>query len=239
MRWVRDETGRLPRRPHFEAQEIDRECESMVAAFLQRKYGEVRYPLSTDDLTVLVEQETRDLDLYADFPTSDPLTEGVTEFAPPQRPRVLISARLSESAGLENRLRTTLAHELGHVRLHNCLWTLDAPLDPRRLSPRCRRATILGGGTDWLEWQAGYASGAVLMPLGALQRVVAPVIEQGRLRPPVFVATTAASRLVRRVQRSFQVSATAAQVRLLQLGYLTKRRPGALPMALTASRTRG
>jgi hypothetical protein len=220
VRWVRDETGRVPLRPHFRPDEIDRECEAMVADFLRRRRGAVAYPLSTDDLTVLVEQETADLDLYADLSAEGPDTEGVTDFFPGQRPRVRIAVALSEGPRREHRLRTTLAHELGHVRLHDCLWTLDTPA-PAALNPRCRRATIeRPDGADWLEWQAGYACGAVLMPAGAVARVVGAQPDATGRRAPLHAGGTMAGVLVRRVSRTFDVSQVAARVRLLKLGYL-------------------
>ena len=157
MRWVRDETGRLPLRPHFRPDEIDAECERLVGAFRREGRGPGgadASPLSTDDLTVLLEQVTDDLDLYADLSAEGQDTEGVTDFFPGQRPRVRIAVRLSESRRREHRLRTTLAHELGHVRLHDCLWTLD-PRAPAPLNPRCRREGIEQPAGDGLAGVAG------------------------------------------------------------------------------------
>jgi hypothetical protein len=224
VRWIPDETGRIPVRPHFQPAEIDRECEALVARFLRERHGVVRFPLTTDDLTVLVERETADLDLYADLEDETHDTEGVTEFVPGERPSVRIARALSEDPRRTHRLRTTLAHELGHVLLHGCLWTLDAPPAAGRgapvgINPRCRRATIeRPDGGDWLEWQAGYASGAVLMPAGAVARLVAQV--HGEARSPVVAGGTLAGRLERRLARDFDVSLPAARLRLLKLGHV-------------------
>ena len=224
MRWVRDETGRLPLRPHFRPDEIDAECERLVGAFLRESRGPGRAdasPLGTDDLTVLLEQVTDDLDLYADLSADGQDTEGVTDFFPGQRPRVRIAARLSESRRREHRLRTTLAHELGHVRLHDCLWTLD-PRAPAPLNPRCRREGIESPpATDWLEWQAGYACGALLMPAGTVSRLVDDLLQRTGRRPPLLASGTLAGTLVRRVARTFDVSLPAARTRLFKLGHLT------------------
>ena len=55
MRWVADRSGRLATRPHYGPEEIERECETLVADFLGRRHRRgVAYPLDTDDLTVLV-----------------------------------------------------------------------------------------------------------------------------------------------------------------------------------------
>ncbi|MGH2355687.1 MAG: ImmA/IrrE family metallo-endopeptidase [Chloroflexota bacterium] len=230
MRWVRDATGRLPHRPHFEPHELDQECEALVTRFLHARYGAARYPLGTNDLTILVERETDDLDLYADLGAEKGVqTEGVTEFRPGERPNVRIARELSEHASREHRLRTTLAHELGHVKFHSFLWTFEAPAaaggTALLLSPRCRRSTILdASAADWLEWQAGYACGAILMPAGPLDRLVQEVLTGARRPFPLPARVPAAATLIRRVQQMFQVSADAARVRLLKLGYLTTPR---------------
>src|SRR5688500_458230 len=114
MKWVRDTTGRLPERPHYAPDELDRECESLLRNGLRHSYAAAP-ALTTDDLTVLLESHTSDLGLFADLSADGPGVEGVTEFAKAGRPRVRISAMLSDSPARAHRLRTTLAHELGHV----------------------------------------------------------------------------------------------------------------------------
>jgi hypothetical protein len=212
MRWVRDATGRFPRRPHYEPTELDQLCEELLV-------GKPRRPVSTDTLTVLIEERAADLDLYADLSAEGADVEAVTDFVPGQRPRVRLSARLSEHARREHRLRTTLAHELGHVVLHDFIWwfdqgTLDAE-QARALSPRCHRRGSLATA-DWMEWQAGYASGALLMSASGVRDLVGDV-------EAVWVRSAAARRRVEHMQRAFDVSAEAARVRLQQLGQLSQR----------------
>jgi hypothetical protein len=221
MRWVRDRTGRLPQRPYYERAELDQECEGIVAAFLRAKHGAVAYPIQTDDLVRLLQRATADLDLYADF--GDPDVEGVTGFVPGERPRVRIARVLTEQTWRENRLRTTLAHEFGHVTFHD-LWSADQPALPlfdRPAPVPCARDQILGAGADdWREWQAGYASGAFLMPQGAVRPIVAATVEAFGVYAPVPTDSPAGQALVERLQRAFQVSADAARVRLRQLAVL-------------------
>ncbi len=260
MRWVPDRTGRLPQRPHFEPDEIDCECEALVASRLRAHRGGARYPLSTDDLAVLLEQLTSDLDLYADLQAEGPHVEGVTEFLAEDAPRVRIARELSEGPERAHRLRSTLAHELGHVRLHACLWPLAtkdegpmaaaparregaagkgfAPLPSSFFTPglRCRRETIVRARrADWLEWQAGYFSGALLMPATTLVRLAEGVLAGYGARPPVEEGTPVAAALVRRAQAAFDVSREAARVRLHQRGYLA---PPAAPGGSFAGRHR-
>jgi uncharacterized protein DUF955 len=222
VRWVRDATGRFPKRPHYDAAELDQTCAALVAEVRLIRPGQ--HPrLSTDDLTVLIEHRAADLDLYADLSSEGADVEAVTDFCPKQRPRVRVSRRLSEQPRLEHRLRTTLAHELAHVVLHNFIWWFDQAApgaeQAAQLSPRCHR---LGARPDWMEWQAGYASGALLIPAS----VVRDIAGEGS----VWVRSAAGRAMVRRTQAAFGVSAQAAAVRLQQLGYLS-RRPRFVPRA--------
>jgi hypothetical protein len=155
MRWLRDPSGRVPERPHYDLAEIDGECESRVASFLRHRHGGVRYPLSTNDLTILLEQETSDLDLYADLAaegtgslSGNRAIEGVTEFVPGDKPRVRIARHLSEDPAREHRLRTTLAHELGHVWFHAFLWAGPRSQRLRTSDPSASSGQALGPRTS-------------------------------------------------------------------------------------------
>lgn len=217
MRWVRDLSGRFPKRPHYETGELDRACEDLIRELQATRAA--RFPISTDDLSVLIEQRAADLDLYADLSEEGADVEAVTDFLPGERPRVRINHRLSEDSRRAHRLRTTLAHELGHVVFHNFIWWFDqGSLDAATataLSPRCH-GRQLAGTADWMEWQANYAAGALLMPLERLTRTL------GRAEA-VWVRSSQGRDRIGLVQRTFDVSSQAAGVRLFQLGYLSQR----------------
>jgi len=224
MRWVWDATRRFPKRPHYELSELNDECERVVRDFLVERHGTATYPCSTNDLTVLLEREAADLDLFADLSGEGTAVEGVTYFEPGKKPRVAISADLSNDPRRENRLRTTLTHEFGHVHFHNFLWTVEAPTlalfddAPRVVQAKCNRDSILhAGAVDWMEWQAAYVCGAVLMPARAV-RVLVPSSIVSRPESP---DSSAVATLIAKVQARFLVSADAARVRLIKLGYLT------------------
>ena len=128
MKWIPDSSGRFGVRPQYQRNELDSECEGIINSFLRAKYGSINLPISTDDLAIMLELDTSDLDLYADLSSLGHDVDGVTEFLPGKKPRVRISGALSMNSNLSRRLRTTLAHEYAHVRLHAFLWTLQ--LDP-------------------------------------------------------------------------------------------------------------
>jgi hypothetical protein len=81
--------------------------------------------IPTEALTKLIERDAGDLDLYADLSQEGPEVQGLTEFFPNQKPNVKILGALSQQSN-EHRLRTTLTHEYGHVKFHDCLWQADA-----------------------------------------------------------------------------------------------------------------
>ena len=76
MKWVRDNTRRFQRRPYYAQQEIDVQCEDVVARFFKGKGGTPSYPISTDDLTVMIEQDVSSLDLYAIWQLRDATSRG-------------------------------------------------------------------------------------------------------------------------------------------------------------------
>lgn len=227
VQYVPDRTGRFSHRPHYKPEELDRECESIISGFLRARYGEAHFPVSTDDLTLLIEQDADDLDMYADLSEFGPDAEGVTEFYPSHKPVVRIAEHLSTAEHRENRLRTTLTHEYGHVRFHAYLWELEPPQrDLLRMNPNankqvCKRDDMLNASQyDWMEWQAGYICGALLMPVTHVQRIAAAYQVEHCLYGPVDPASDHAGRLIEQIQSGFQVSGEAARVRLAKLGFI-------------------
>lgn len=228
MIWVKDRTGRFPKRPHYERDELDLECERIVEHFLQGRHGSIKYPISTDDLTILLEQNVGNLDLYGTDAELGEDVEGVTDFFSKRKPDVRINSRLTADARYENRLRTTLTHELGHVKLHAFMYT-DLVVTPSLFDPpdkhqsnQCKRSNMLPmTETDWMEWQAGFACGAYLMPITALRRTVNEFAAESGISSPTISADSNPGRsLIARVALDYGVSKDAARVRLIQRSLL-------------------
>jgi hypothetical protein len=262
MKWIPDSTGRFKWRPYYDRQELDNECQRLVTDFLKKKYGYARFPVSTDDLSVMIEQETSDLDLYADLSLEGGDVEGLTEFFPDRKPAVKIAGDLSLDGSRVTRLRSTLAHEYGHVRFHSFLWDLEIEKQSsgkvlsktgkhHRMSQyfrgnalsrysqtdyrphvillksyrtdmtfRCTGSSIIDAPySDWMEWQASYVCGAVLMPLSQIGGLISTGKES--IIPEWLPAESdSAQALVARVAESFDVSPGAARIRLQKLGFL-------------------
>jgi|SRR6516164_5199882 hypothetical protein len=229
MKWVKDKTGRFSQRPHYLPDEIDDECERVIRDFLTKKYGKVEFPFKTDDLTVLIEQKA-DLDSFADLSAEPGDVEGVTEFKPRKRPVVKIASALS-APNMENRLRTTLTHEWGHVHFHQFIFD-DLQNQPASLfaaqaqahTNKCHRDNMIGASErDWMEWQAGYACGAILMPASALVETVKQFREEEKLPyANLVVGSEHGQQLITLVTSTFQTSRDAARVRLLKRSILAE-----------------
>lgn len=236
VKWVKDQTGRFSMRPHYLPEELDSECEKFITDFLLQRHRRIEYPISTDDLTVLTEMLTDDLDLYAGLTNEDGDVEGVTDFFPGRRPKVKVSKQLTLDPRMSNRLRTTLTHELGHVKFHAFMFEgqssglLFAP-SGAVVSHKCKRDNMLRAApTDWMEWQAGFACGAILMPATALRATVKRFLEDKQITIGRFeVKSTEAQLLITAVSSTYMVSHEAARVRLLQHRVLSE---AALPAAL-------
>lgn len=232
-KWVADPTGRFAKRPHYSPEQLDAECECIVSEFLHDRYGRVIFPISTDDLTVLLERDVEDFDAYADFSSEEGEVEGVTEFRRGRKPTVKIAAKLTSTPGLENRLRTTLTHEYGHVHFHNHLHQVeikpaslfeDLPsASPLPQAHRCKRDSMVSfTERDWMEWQAGYVCGAMLIPISHLVRSVQEFRRQRNLEHSAISEQSAAgAEIIGAISRAFQTSRDAARVRLLQSKFLT------------------
>ncbi len=227
-KYVRDNTGRFQQRPHYEPKELDIECEKIIKAFLTALHGTVKFPVQTEDLKKLIERDADDLDVYADLSIYGPEVEGVTEFSPGQKPRVSISSALTEDTRRENRLRTTLTHEYGHVKFHSYLWDMEPPSadllrqQPNRNKIICKRDTMIDATqTDWMEWQAGYICGALLMPKSTVTNLCREYSEVHNIYGAISIQSAVGAQLVQATVTAFKVSQEAARVRLFKLGFLT------------------
>jgi len=223
MKMVRDLTGRFKERPHYEAQELDYECETIICTFLRTLYGQVKFPIQTNDITKLIEKHASDLDLYADLTEYGMKVEGLTKFIPKKKPQVCISKDLSVSTWGENRLRTTLTHELGHVIFHNYLFQMEIEA-PKSSLQICKRDDIITSskspGRDWMEWQAGYTCGAFLMPATFVNGSTKNYCRSQGIQVPLKSSSSHKEGLIEAVANEFQVSKDAARVRISVLNLL-------------------
>ena len=224
--YVKDKTGRFGDRPHYQPGELDRECEKIIVDYLKLKHGSVAFPVGTEDLKTLIEASVDDLDCYADLSHYGEDVEGITEFHPNKKPIVRISKKLTEDERYENRLRTTLTHEFGHVRFHAYLFAMN--LDQSDLFAKSepqthvsKRDNIMNAPTtDWMEWQAGCVCGAILMPISYVQKIAGDFLQKHNQYGTFSPTSEKGLELTRLIIDAFQVSQDAARVRLIKLEIL-------------------
>lgn len=231
MRYVKDMTGRFSMRPHYEPAELDKACEAVLTTFVG---GRIPMPIETDDLARLIERDTSYFDPGADLSGYGHDVEGVTEFKRGQKPRVRIVAALAYEGERQNRYRTTLTHEYGHVHFHAYLFETEPqtgdlfkPMGAGAREQVCKRDGIINARqSDWMEWQAGYVCGALLMPVAHFRRVVSGYQRTNGIFGPVAAGSEHAAALIDKIRQEFQVSADAARVRLSQHSYLQAQARG-------------
>jgi hypothetical protein len=213
----------------------------------------------------MIERDTSDLDLFADLSFDGDDVEGTTDFFPHKKPAVKIARELSLDSSRSLRLRTTMAHEYGHVLFHNFLWGMSAapkptvnmmkkisskraamsrlrekinagngrqPSDPGNSGEmpklltaqrtfKCPRGLILQAPVDdWMEWQASYVCGALLMPISFVRNLVQTSVPDWNGRDRISEDSVPAMELIANVAQTFDVSPDAAQVRLVKIGIL-------------------
>lgn len=230
MIWVNDRTGRFKKRPHYSTAELDISCEQTVRNLFSLNENEKTF-ITTEELTILIERHTDDFDSSCDLTSEGTDVEGVTYFAKGQKPVVKISNNL-QSVQYENRLRTTLTHELFHVLFHDFLYQLDdqpslfssdrLPADSGKAN-KCNRDQINSVNTvDWMEWQAGYACGAFLIPASHLhEKVLTFKKENDVVFQNLPIHSSEGKQLIEHIANTFKTSYDAARIRLLQKGLIT------------------
>lgn len=204
--------------PFIASASIDGKIQSLLVEHLRHKRGGCdKMPASTDEITTLIERSVASLDLYADLSEFGPNIEGITLFSYGCKPTVLISKTLTEASN-DNRLRSTLGHEYGHVILHNPVFQR---LAHARLGLEAYQVSIEGGfqrsrQPDHYESQAWKAAGALLMPIGYLKEVVRVTRAQFETFSPISFDSDEGNQVVSAVATAFEVSVPFARVRLLK-----------------------
>ena len=149
MKLLRDPLGRPIKRLYFKTEELDEQCERIIAEFMDRHAGGFRLPIPTSEIIRMIAAEAGELDLYADLPEG---LDGYTDYFADRNPTVKISQRLAATR-YHNRLRFTLSHEYGHVWFHAPLWRKPEQDPTRPATPRwtCHRETIGNASeNDWM-----------------------------------------------------------------------------------------
>ncbi len=227
MNWVWDQTHRFRLRPNYSAEELDAQSEAILFDYLQKTRGSVSFPVATDDLRHLLASEVHSLQPDRALSKEPGEVESIVEFQRGRKPVVKIAVRLMETPSLENRLRGVLAHAYGHARFHDFVFQSEEGAylslfgdvaEPLPKSNRCTRDSIVSSHErDWMEWQAGFVCGALLIPLSPL----IDHVRQFRADRDLDLAALSersldGAALIGEVAECFQVAPELARIRLLQ-----------------------
>ena len=240
MKRISDKTGRFAYRPYYDDGELDDFCEATITSYMMDHSGGLTLPIPTDRLITLIERDAAELDCYADLSAEGPDVQGLTLFQPSEKPLVSIDSSLSQPY-CEHRLRTTLAHEWCHMALHDGPFQEKAAArslfeDGRTDPVRCKRDNIIGARqTDWMEWQAGYVCGALLMPKSYVLASASRFCERYRCHGKIMAGTGWVGQLAGHIAGDFKVSQDAARVRIIQIGLV---RDNPADLTLRSNRTK-
>lgn len=140
---------------------------------------------------------------------------------------VIIDNRLLEE-DQHQRYRFTLGHEGGHDILHSGFFSYNpdqlsmfepsyAPMIQCRVDNTVSKRPNTGNWSDhdWMEWQANALASSILMPETAVRIVAEPY--KSKLDKPLTRAS-----LIVQISTVFDVSISAATIRLKDLGYIDK-----------------
>jgi len=213
---------RQPRPLYFTREQLDDLCEKIIFDFCMERYGQELNPVPTEALLQLLEQHAHDVDQLAELPEG---VHGVTHYYWDRKPDVQIAAELTRQHWRETRRRSTITHECSHAIQHAPLWRELGPENPGdgpvAQSCRCQYTDDSHDQwDDWMEWQARYMSGALLMPKSRVLRLAQKLARDGGLKLPLEAGSPSSVYLVEHVVIAFQVSRDAATVRLKQLGLI-------------------
>ena len=159
---------------------------------------------------------------------------GRTLFHPESRAHVEVCRELAEEAEVDalarRRLRTTLAHEGGHLACHGHLFVTDTdsyslfsePDGEPKPSILCRDSSVGSGGYsgEWWEYQANQCMACLLLPRRLLEPYYVAVLESEDARSFADAMKKGVEEeVLRALAKVFDVSWQALLIRLQALGY--------------------
>lgn len=218
----------IPKPKFLHPKQIDRAAESLIVEYMRRKYGEAVFPVPTEALARIVERDALDFDLFADLSEREGSPEGVTDFNKGKKPDVYIDARLHDDP-TEHRLRSTLAHEYGHVVLHDPLvqarWAQGSLVGREQAVTHSsyRPSQEKEPKGDLIEYQAWLFCGSLLMPANHLSRLVSEAMERAGLYATQHPDSDFGLSAIGETVRAFGVSPAIARIRLVRLDLLSEK----------------
>lgn len=207
---------------------IEREAQRLILDHLRKRREESDlFPVTAEDLVALVEEHARDLNVYDDISHLGADVEGVTFFSVGVRPTVQISPELSQATN-QNRYKSTLAHELGHVVLHDPMFQLrraDGLFGSlqQAFSVSFRDGAVSDSQADLYESQAWHFCRCLLMPPSEVFQLVTKAL--GDELSEIWRESELGQQIISSSARTFGVSEALARIHLTKIGAITADRP--------------
>lgn len=166
---------------------------------------------------------------YEDLP---PGVLGFTLFAPEGPQSVVINRQLDEDTNShsQKRVRSTLAHEAGHILLHSDLFGVSSVIQLNLLSPMIDRPKVLCRDDSelstnnhtsykgkWWEYQANMVIGAILLPKQLLAIAIEPFLEPAGSLRINRLNENVRDYAAQKAAQVFDVNPVVARIRLDQL----------------------
>jgi hypothetical protein len=231
MKTYRTTSGPFSERPYYKDEEIEQICSAELrAAGL--------YPTAPGPIRIDRFIEKR----FGVTPRYEELGENVLGFTMfgARGVQDVVVAKALEDEGTqvaERRIRTTLAHEVGHGLLHAHLFSRGCgsqPLfgdftDPQRPKVLCRdipvRAQFTGPdyGGRWWEFQANRAIGPLLMPANLMRIALVPFLEPVGSLGMESVSELRRNEAARKLADIFAVNPAVSKIRLQDVYPITTR----------------
>ena len=223
MRRFRSSVGPFAEKPFFTRADFERICEDELS-----QQGLLPSEPSPIRIDRFVEKRFKVQPSYEDLPVG---LLGFTRFGSNGVEEIVVSKALDDDGTLvaERRLRTTLAHEVGHGLLHASLFALGTRpdslfgdgLDDHALKVLCRPNGVAGSETSsrkpsyqWWEYQANQAMGALLLPRPLVHAALVPVLEQRGVLGTTVLPSDRREPAARLLADTFNVNPVVARLRL-------------------------
>ena len=231
MKIMPDKHGRFGKRLYFESPEFD----EMMDDLRMRVGVDVFQEGSGIDVDLVLYKA---FGLEPDFVHLPTGVLGRTVFDQEGHARVELSRDLDEASHSDElarrRLRTTLAHEVGHVACHSTLFIEDTAtmsLFPDDNAPAhedilCREASVGSGDErryqgEWWEYQANQCMASLLLPRKLFgEKVQSGLESRGAASFDEVIRKGSAAKAVRSLSDCFDVSQEAVFYRLQDLGHV-------------------
>lgn len=221
MKTFRASRGPFSQQPYYELSEVESIClDELIRTGL---YPDAPQPIRIDRF---IEKRFGFVPEYEDLPEG---VLGFSQFTENGVEKIIVARTLDEdqSQSTQRRVRTTLAHEAGHVLLHAHLFAFSkqTPLfgdqsEAGKPKVLCREVPdesnkqLPGYKGEWWEYQANMAMGALLLPRPLVEVTLKPFLAPSGSLGLSQIDESRRSEAVASIAEVFDVNPIVARLRL-------------------------